>query len=65
MALRLCTHTHTHKHIATLINVDTTQNLSLNINNEMHKISKWMKSIKLSLSEIKTKFMIFHNPQET
>ena len=43
---------------------DITQNLTLNINNELCKIIKWMKLNKLSLNEQKTKFMIFHNPQK-
>mgnify|MGYP000297251403 CR=1 FL=1 len=53
--------------ISSLLNIqraNITQNVNLNINKELNKISKWMRLNKLSLNENKTKFMIFHYPQK-
>ena len=36
---------------------------SNNVNKELNKISNWLKANKLSLNVKKTKFMIFHMPQ--
>ena len=40
------------------------ENLNKNINNELLRISVWLKLNKLSLNVQKTKFMIFHNRQK-
>ena len=40
----------------------TEQNRS--INKELRKVNDWLKANRLSLNTKKTKYMIFHNPQE-
>jgi hypothetical protein len=42
----------------------TNSTVQSNINNELAKISDWLKVNKLSLNVKKTKFMIFHTPQK-
>ena len=39
-------------------------NLEIEINAELHKVSMWLKKIKLSLNLDKTKLMIFHKQQK-
>ena len=45
------------------LNVDWDQDDSLNLNNELHAISNWMKLNKLSINVQKTRAMMFHTPQ--
>ena len=40
-------------------------NTNVNINNELSKISEWLKVNKLSLNTKKTKAMIFHMPHNS
>ena len=48
---------------ATLSTFGTQNNREINLNNELNKISTWLKLNKLSLNIDKTKAMLFHTPQ--
>ena len=49
--------------LSATLNTFTTQENAQNINNELEKISTWLKLNKLSLNASKTKAMVFHMPQ--
>ena len=52
--------------LSSTLNIFPTQNdlNTLAINNELSKISTWLKVNRLSLNANKSKFMLFHNPQK-